>query len=439
MGQYLSFDASVKISKNGDWHSTKADKTGSKRSGKNGIAGIAHYLARAEDLADGLTVNLDDERHECLDLSRTPDNETYVLRDGQLEPCEHSQEIEDAIRQRIEWVDAHSDQPTRDNGCVVRSLVIQFGDTDDPQLWSDAIEYLQERYGQENIIAASIHRDETAPHMHVLFTPVAEAHETAWELVTDKAGNPVYQVDRETGQQVLDEDGQPVQKRRQVRGEVKRDGAGNPLYCFDQKAYFPGPSALAQEHRKFRAALREKGWDIEAENKPIEEQLATWTDKDGQQHAAGLTPEVVGEIKAIRKKGRSLESQQQGLELRAEALGRERAELDNQRAELAQQRQQQLEQQQRLEKEQEQLRKDREQLKADREAQEALAREKENQARETQVQAEKALRMAQRGLQDVKQLRLTVRERQKAEAIQGALEQAGAVTGYQAGGYSLEK
>lgn len=431
MGQYLSFDASVKISKNGDWHSTKADKTGTKRSGKNGIAGIAHYLARAEDLADGLTVNLDDERHECLDLSRTPDNETYVLRDGQLEPCEHSQEIEDAIRQRIEWVDAHSDQPTRENGCVVRSLVIQFGDTDNPQLWSDAVEYLQERYGQENIIAASIHRDETAPHMHVLFTPVAEAHAVAWEPVTDKAGNPVYQIDKETGQPVLDEDGQPVQKRRQVRGEVKRDEAGNPLYCFDQKAYFPGPSALAQEHKTFRAALIARGWDIEAENKPIEEQLATWTDKDGQQRTAGLAPSVVGEIKRIRKQGKSQESQQRGLDARAAALGRERQELDGQRAELEQQRQQQLEQQRQLDENREQLRKDRERLKADREAQEALTRAREAQARETQAKAQEALKTARKAVQEVKQLRLTVQERQNADQIAAALEKAGNAHDYQ--------
>lgn len=478
MGMYLSFDASVKISKNGDWHSTKADKTGAKRSGKNGIAGIAHYLARAEDLQDGLPVNLDDERHEALDLSRTEDNETYVLRDGQLVPCEHSSEIEDAIRERIEWVDQHSDQPTRENGCVVRGLVVQFGDEDDPALWADAVEYLQGRYGAENILAVSIHRDETSPHMHVLFSPVAEAHAVEWEPVTDKAGNPVYKLD-EDGNPELDEDGEPIQKKRQRRGEVKRNEAGEPLYCFDQKAYFPGPSALAKEHRDFRAALIAKGWDVEKENKPIEEQYAVKIDKDGKPHGMGLTPDAVAEIKKIRKTGKSQERQQQGLNARAAALAKERRELDEDKAAFSQEQEQQRqklqdereqqarqlreerqqhekqlqgerEQQRRelrqeveaelqterrqLQREREQLQTDREQLDRDRAAvrqREATADAERAKAIKAQGDAAKALKTAQEAVEKLTpiQKRLTEQERRDLEKVAAAVNQAGNVRG----------
>ena len=131
-----------------------------------------------------------------------------------------------------------------------------------------------------------------------------------------------------------------------------------------------------------------------------------------------LIAQLEAEAERQERKQASLDSQQRGLDMRAEALAHERQELDEQRAELKRQQQQ---------------------LEADRKAQEVSRREMEAQARETQAQAEKVLRMAQKGRQEVKELRLTDKERQKAETIQGALAQAQGVTGYQVGGYGLEK
>lgn len=128
-------------------------------------------------------------------------------------------------------------------------------------------------------------------------------------------------------------------------------------------------------------------------------------------HVSTAEKKLIGQLEEEaerqERKQASLDSQQRGLELRAEALARERQELDEQRAELKRQ--------------QEQLHKDLEQLKADREAQEALTRTREDAARETQAKAQEALKTAREALQAVKQLRLDVRERQKAGEIAAAL------------------
>ena len=49
-------------------------------------------------------------------------------------------------------------------------------------------------------------------------------------------------------------------------------------------------------HRKIRKSLLDKGYDIEQENKPIDEQLAGYTDKNGVWHQQGLTPEQLKEL-----------------------------------------------------------------------------------------------------------------------------------------------
>ncbi len=45
-----------------------------------------------------------------------------------------------------------------------------------------------------------------------------------------------------------------------------------------------------------RKALVSKGYDIDMENKPIEEHLAGYTDKDGNWHQQGLTPDQLKEL-----------------------------------------------------------------------------------------------------------------------------------------------
>jgi len=42
------------------------------------------------------------------------------------------------------------------------------------QFFKDSYDFIKERYGEKNIISASVHLDEKTPHMHVNFVPVTE-------------------------------------------------------------------------------------------------------------------------------------------------------------------------------------------------------------------------------------------------------------------------
>jgi hypothetical protein len=40
--------------------------------------------------------------------------------------------------------------------------------------FKDSFNFIKERYGEKNIISATVHYDETTPHMHVNFVPITE-------------------------------------------------------------------------------------------------------------------------------------------------------------------------------------------------------------------------------------------------------------------------
>ena len=51
---------------------------------------------------------------------------------------------------------------------------IFFDDEQTKEFFRLTYEFLKNRYGEENIISAYVHMDETTPHMHFLFMPVVE-------------------------------------------------------------------------------------------------------------------------------------------------------------------------------------------------------------------------------------------------------------------------
>ena len=55
------------------------------------------------------------------------------------------------------------------------------------QFFEDATGYFAERYGEENIISAVVHMDETTPHMHLNIIPITEDRLSAKRLFTRKS------------------------------------------------------------------------------------------------------------------------------------------------------------------------------------------------------------------------------------------------------------
>lgn len=78
---------------------------------------------------------------------------------------------------------------------------------------NDSLDWFREEFGDENVMALSLHLDETNPHMHVSVMPMTS------------------------------------------------DGR------MSQKDFFKGPNDLKRQHREYREHMVGKGWDIDIENK----------------------------------------------------------------------------------------------------------------------------------------------------------------------------
>ena len=246
---YLSFDASVKIHYSGKYTSTKTSK-----SGNMGIAGYIRHIDRSTDKMNGCEV-----QHSNPDINSdlTLENESYYKdSNGEWQRTSRSKDMENAINRRIEYAKEHGARIStkgKNDTVIVRPLVLQMDNdsiTGHENTWMwDLIGILEEEFGTDNITGFSIHKDETNPqnpHIHISFVPCHE---------TEKNGK---------------------------------------LKCsISQTKFFHNPKQLAGLHNKFRKKLLDKGYDIELENKPIEEVLACYYDKDGKFHQQGLTPDML--------------------------------------------------------------------------------------------------------------------------------------------------
>ncbi len=243
---YLSFDASVKIHYSGKYTSTKTSK-----SGKMGIAGYIRHIDRSADKMNGCEV-----QHSNPDINSdlTLENESYYKdSNGEWQRTSHSKDMVNAINRRIEYAKEHGARIStkgKNDTVIVRPLVLQMGNdsiTGHENTWTwDLIGILEEEFGTDNITGFSIHKDETNPHIHVCFVPCHESEKN---------------------------------------GKLK--------CTISQTKFFHNPKQLAGLHRKFRKKLLDKGYDLELENKPIEEVLACYYDKDGKFHQQGLTPDML--------------------------------------------------------------------------------------------------------------------------------------------------
>lgn len=246
---YLSFDTSVKIHYSGTYTSTKTSTTG-----HGNIAGYIRHLDRRTDKMNGCEVQ---HSNENIDSDLTLQNESYYKdSNGEWQETEHSKDMVDAINRRIEYAKEHGARIStkgKNDTVIVRPLVVQLDNdsiSEHENIWVwDVIEILEKQFGKNNITGFSIHKDETHPHLHISFIPCYES---------------------------------------QKNGEIK--------CTISQTKFFKNPKQLAALHRKIRKSLLDKGYEIELENKPIEEHLAGYTDKDGEWHQQGLTPDQLKEL-----------------------------------------------------------------------------------------------------------------------------------------------
>lgn len=280
MGYTMSFDASCKVQ-------------------RSAVRGYLSHAARDVDRQNGVEVR---HSNEDIDPTRTSDNVTLVY-DAEAEEyrqCKDSNELVAALEKRLETVK----RPLRKDAVVLRPVIMQL----DPEWYKDnkndderinsyekMLEWATDTFDAENVIGASLHLDETNPHLHILVTPVTD------------------------------------------------DGR------LSQKDWFRGPAALRAMHDSLREHMRDSGFDValqrkkpgkyakrmdEREYKDFAELQKTRKALEKQQAALQAQQE------AVRRRGRAVVSREKALEERERALeGRERAVEGRERAVAARARQ----------------------------------------------------------------------------------------------------
>ena len=106
-----------------------------------------------------------------IDYERTKDNYSLHESEGTFRQN---------IKERIDQLDLQ--KAVRKDAVVMAQVLVtsdkEFFDKLTPEqskeFFKQSYEFLQERYGKENVISATVHMDERTPHMHFNFVPVTE-------------------------------------------------------------------------------------------------------------------------------------------------------------------------------------------------------------------------------------------------------------------------
>jgi len=116
-----------------------------------------------------------------IDPERTPNNYRLVESDGGWNK---------AIKARLETLES-SKAVRKDAVVMVQALVTSDSDffqgmppEKQREFFRDSLEFIAQRYGKSNILAATVHMDEKTPHMHVNFTPIRDGRLSAKALLT---------------------------------------------------------------------------------------------------------------------------------------------------------------------------------------------------------------------------------------------------------------
>lgn len=120
----------------------------------------------------------------AIDFARTRNNYNVIKRQ-----CSYTQHINKRI--------AELDLPTkvRKDAVLMCSFVVgsdreffkSLSAREQEKFFADCTRFFADRYGEENIISAVVHMDETTPHLHLNLIPIAEGRLCAKQLFDRKA------------------------------------------------------------------------------------------------------------------------------------------------------------------------------------------------------------------------------------------------------------
>jgi hypothetical protein len=130
---------------------------------QNAIKGIQFHNQRERESHTNPDID-DDRSHLNYDLVNP-------------EPVDYNKKINERISERVT-----TGKAIRKDAVKVASFMItsdkgffdKLGDSKEKEFFKSAYEFFSSRYGKENLVYASVHKDEKTPHMHLGFVPITE-------------------------------------------------------------------------------------------------------------------------------------------------------------------------------------------------------------------------------------------------------------------------
>lgn len=134
---------------------------------------VLHMMKHDRGAVSGIQSHVNRE-HEPR-TNRDIDKEKTPLNYHLVQPLDSYHK---AIKQRIDSL--HLKRAVRKDAVLMCSFIVSsdkgFFDglsyAQQRDFFSDAVKFFQDRYGKENVIAATVHMDEATPHMHLCLTPI---------------------------------------------------------------------------------------------------------------------------------------------------------------------------------------------------------------------------------------------------------------------------
>lgn len=136
-----------------------------------------------------------DKSHSNPDIDFTKSEENYSLKERP------NKTYNQVIKERIDSLELK--KAVRKDAVVMCSFVVtsdkDFFNNNTPETekeyFKQAYEFIKNRYGEQNIISAEVHKDETTPHLHINFIPITEDNNLSAKRLFDKKSLKLLQDD----------------------------------------------------------------------------------------------------------------------------------------------------------------------------------------------------------------------------------------------------
>ncbi len=138
---------------------------------RGAVKGIELHDQRAKDVS-----------HTNPDIDRTKSSQNYTLTGSHA----------DYLREVDERLGKLSGKAIRKDAVVMCQALITsdtaffhtLSQEQQRDFFSRSLDFIKRRYGEENVLSATIHMDESTPHMHVNFTPIRDGKLSAFSIFT---------------------------------------------------------------------------------------------------------------------------------------------------------------------------------------------------------------------------------------------------------------